>query len=423
MPRTTVHSDALNVIHANAAGLDVHKMQVTATARLARAGGEAEIHTETFSALPGGLAGLVAWLLGHGVGAAVMEATGVYWEVVFDALESAGIEPIVVHAQHVKQLKGRKTDIADSVWLARICQFGLCAPSFVPPAEFRELRTLSRQRRKVVQLRATLRTRIHQVLDGAGLRVGGLLSDLFGANGRRILDGLAAGRPPGDILDGLSHHVRHRLGELCDALDAKLSAQARFILKDQLDAFDRAGERIAAYDAFIQERLAPHRDRIDLLTTLPGVDTASARAIFIELGPDIGVFPSARHCAAWAGLCPGNNESAGKRRSGRTRKGNTFLRTLLVECAHGAARTGHCQFKGHHKALTVRRGYKRATVATAHKMLRCIHAMLSADAVYRDPQTDYEALMVKRNAPRWIAMLKKHGIDPADWATGKPAAA
>lgn len=379
-------------------------------------GEEAEVHTDTFSALPSGLAELTGWLLRHEIAAAVMEATGVYWEAVFDALESAGIEPIVVHAQHVKRIKGRKTDVADSVWLARICQFGLCTPSLVPPAEFRDLRKLSRQRRKAVSLRATLRTRIHQVLDGAGVRVGGLLSDLFGANGRRILDGLAGARRRDDILDGLSHHVRHRLGGLCDALDANLSAQARFIPKDQLDAFDRASERIAAYDAFIQNRLAPYEERIDLPATLPGVDRASARAIFIELGPDIGVFPTARHCAARAGLCPGNNESAGKRRAGKTRKGNTFLRSLLIECAHGGARTGHGQFKGYHKALTVRRGCKRATVATAHKMLRRIHAMLSHGRVYRDPQTDYEALMVKRNAPRWIAMLKKHGVETAQWA-------
>ena len=243
---------------------------------------------------------------------------------------------------------------------------------------------------------------------GAGVRVGGLLSDLFGANGRRILDGLAAGRSREDILASLSRHVRHRLADLCDALEVNLSAQARFILMDQLDAFDQAGGRIAAYDAFIHERLAAYRDRIDLLTTLPGVDDASARAIFIELGPNIGVFPTARHCAAWAGLCPGNSESAGKRRAGRTRKGNTFLRSLLVECAHGAARTAHCQFKGYHKALTV---------------LRCIHAMLSTGSVYRDPETDYEALMVKRNAPWWIAMLKKHRIDPATWKAKEPAAA
>ena len=419
----SVHTDTLNVIHARAAGLDVHKMQITATVRLARPDDEAETHTRSFSALPSGLGELTRWLLDHQVSAAVMEATGVYWEVVFDALDSAGITPILVHAQHVKQLKGRKTDIADSVWLARICQFGLCTPSFVPPAAFRDLRKVSRQRRKVVGLRATLRTRTHHILDSAGLRVGGVLSDLFGANGRRILDGLAAGHSRADILAALSRHVRPRLAELCDALSAQLAPHARFILQDQLAAFEQARARLSTYDAFIQDRLAPYRNQIDLLTTLPGIDRDSACAILIELGPDIQVFPSHRHCAAWAGLCPGNNESAGKKRHGTTRKGNTVLRSILVECAHGAARTNQCQFQGYHKALTVRRGYKRASVATAHKLLRIIYRMLATGQVYRDPDTDYEALMVKRNAPRWIAMLKKHGMDPATRSTSTQAAA
>ncbi len=389
--------DALNVIHARAAGLDVHKMQVTATVRLARPGRDAETLTEVSGALPSGLGALTRWLLEHRVEAAVMEATGVYWEAVFDALDSAGIEPMVVHAQHVKQIKGRKTDVADSVWLARICQFGLCRPSFVPPMDFRDLRKLSRQRRKVVQLRSTLRTRVHQVLDGAGVRVGGVLSDLFGVNGRRILQGLAEARPREDILASLSRHVRPRAAQLCDALSAALGDSARFILKDQLDAFRQAGERIAAYDGAIGRGLAPHRARIDLLRTVPGTDEASACAILIELGPDIGVFPTARHCAAWAGLCPGNNESAGKRRPGRARKGNTVLRAVLVECAQGAARTKHCQFNGYHRALTVRRGCKRATVATAHKLLRTLYRMLRTGQPYRDPETDYEKLMVQRN--------------------------
>ena len=419
----TIHTDTLHVIHARAAGLDVHKMQLTASVRLARPGAEAETHTRPFSALPGGLSELTRWLLDYRVSAAVMEATGVYWESVFEALESAGIEPILVHAQHVKQLKGRKTDIADSLWLARICQFGLCAPSFVPPADFRALRKVSRQRHRVVRLRATLRTRIHQVLDGAGLRVGGLLADLFGVNGRRILDGLVAGRAPDDILASLSGHVRGRLAALCDALSAPLRPHARFVLNDQLDAFRHAEARSAAYDAFIAQQLAPYQSQLDLLMTLPGIDHSAACAILIELGPDVRVFPSARHCAAWAGLCPGNNESAGKRRHGRTRKGNPFLRTLLIECAHGAARTNHCQFQGYHKALTVRRGYKRATVATAHKLLRILYRMLATHTPYRDPHTDYEALMVKRNAPRWLKMLEKYGYHTPDGSTALPDAA
>ena len=412
-----VLTDTMHVIHRRAAGLDVHKMQITATVRLARPGAEAEVITKQFSALPSGLASLTDWLRGYQVSAAVLEATGIYWEAPWEALERAGIEPILVHAQHVKQLKGRKTDIADSVWLARICQFALCTPSLVLPAQFRTLRKVSRMRREVVRERARMRNRIHKVLDAAGVRVGGILSDLFGANGMRILEGLVAGASREVILASLSHHVRARLEALCDALTAHLDEHSRFLLHDQLHAFHHTTDRIAHYDALIGEGLSEFRDTLALLQTIPGIDAPSARAIIIELGPDIGVFASHRHCAAWAGLCPGNNESAGKRRSGRTRRGNTTLREVLIECAHGAARTHHCQFQGYHKALTVRRGYKRATVATAHKMLRVIFRVLHSATPYRDPHTDYEAMMVKRNAPRWIAMLKKHDIDPA---TGAP---
>jgi len=417
-----VPTDTMHVIHARAAGLDVHKMQITATVRVARPGTEAEVFTRQFSALPSGLAALVEWLRAHQVSAAVMEGTGVYWEAPYQALEHAGIEVLLVHAQHVKQIKGRKTDIADSVWLARICQFGLCAPSLVPPARFRALRKVSRMRRQVVRERARTRNRIHQILDAAGVRVGGILSDLFGANGSRILEGLVAGASREQILASLSHHVRSRMGELCDALSARLDPSSRFVLHDLLQAFHHTTERLAHYDTVLGEGLDECQDRVELLMTIPGIDRASARAIVIELGPDIGVFASPRHCAAWAGLCPGNNESAGKRRSGRTRRGNTTLREVLIECAHGAARTHDCQFRGYHKALTVRRGFKRATVATAHKMLRVIFRVLATRTPYRDPETDYEAMMVKRNAPRWIAMLHKHGIDPAKWAEPMHAA-
>ena len=405
-----IEKDTLHVIHACAASIDVHKMQVTATVRIARGKADAQIHTREFSALPSGLAELADWLAGSGATAAAMEGTGVHWEAVFDAVAEAGILPLLLHAQHVKQIKGRKTDVTDSIWLARVCQFGLCSPSLVPPKEFRRLRRVSRARKRIVAERTRTRNRVHKIVDGAGLRVGGVLSDLFGVNGRRILDGLVAGKGRGEIIASLPGHVRRHLETLSDALEAPLPETDRFLLRDQIRLFDQAGGRLAEHDAVIDEGLAGHQAEIGLLTTIPGIDHRAASSILIELGPDISAFPSARHCAAWAGLAPGNNESAGKRRSGRVRKGNQALRTLLIECAQAAARTGHSQFRGHHKALTVRRGHKRATVATAHKMLRIIHCMLRTGELYRDPDIDHEAIMVMRNAPRWVRMLKKHGL-------------
>ena len=184
------------------------------------------------------------------------------------------------------------------------------------------------------------------------------------------------------------------------------------MLEDHLASWHSITQRLERYDRLIEKALADHATQLDLLTTMPGVDRTAAAAILIELGPDMSVFASHYHCAAWAGLCPGNNESAGKRRSGRARKGNAHLRSILIECAHAAARTKDCQFKSYHAGLKVRRGYKRATVATAHKMLRAIYHMLKNGELYRDPETDYEALMVRRNAPRWIRMMRKHGVSP-----------
>ena len=394
-------TEGLHVVRPRAAGLDVHKMEITATVRICRGEGEPVMETRCFSTLPSALEQMVAWLSEHGIEAAVMEGTGVYWLAPFEALEGAGIEPILVHAHQVKQLKGRKTDVADSVWLACICQFGLCTPSHVPPQPFRELRSLSRQRRILVGQRSTVRNRVQKIIDRAGARIGGILSDVFGANGRKVLDGLATGTEREVILASLSHHVARKLEGLGD--------NARFMLNDLLEEHDALEARIEAYTKKIDEQMTPWEEQLRLLTTIPGIDRNAAATILIEIGPDIDAFGSKERLAAWAGLCPGNNESGGKRRNTATRPGSRTLRAALVECAHGAARTKGCQFEAQHRSLAARRGYKRAIVAVAHKMLRIIHAVLRTGKPYYDCTADYEALLVKRNAPRWIRMLLRHG--------------
>ena len=398
-------TDSLHVVHARAAGLDVHKMQITASVRICAAGGEPRVETRTFDALASGLDDMVAWMRACEVDAAVMEGTGIYWLAPFEVLEAAGIPATLVNAQQVKQLKGRKTDVADSVWLARVCQFALASPSYVPPKAFRELRVLTRYRRTLVNQRSRVRNRVQKVLDRRGAHVGGVLSDVFGRNGRRILDGLVEGLDRDDILASLSHHVQHKIERLGDALRLSLSATDGLMLRDH----DALEERIEGLDEAIEHGLMPWQERIALLLTIPGIDRSSACAIVAEIGPDLAVFGSSERLAAWAGLCPGNGESAGKRRQVNTRRGSKTLRSVLVECAHGAARTRGCQFRGYHKAVMVRRGYKRAIVATAHKMLRVIYVVLRDVKPYHDPEADYESLMVSRNAPRWIRMLRRHG--------------
>ncbi len=413
-------TEGLHVVRARAAGLDVHKMEITATVRLCE--GEPVVETRCFGTPPSGLEAMVAWLNDHGVEVAVMEGTGIYWHAPFAALEAAGLEAILVHAQQVKQLKGRKTDMTDSVWLACVCQFGLCTPSHVPPEPFRELRALSRQRRTLVGQRSTVRNRVQKIIDRAGVRIGGILSDVFGLNGRKILDGLAQGVEREVILASLTGHVASKLEGLGEALSLSLGDNERFMLGDLLAEHDALEARIASYTAQIDGQMTPWEEQLRLLTTIPGIDRIAASTILIEIGPDIGAFASKEHFAAWAGLCPGNNESGGKRRNARTRKGSRTLRASLVECAHGTARTKGCQFEAHHRALAARRGYKRAIVAGAHKMLRIVHVVLKTATPYYDRTADYDALMVKRNAPRWIRMLRRYGyIAPVNAPELNPA--
>ena len=418
MSYTTVDSDSdtlctddLHVVCARAAGLDVHQMHVTATVRLCEAGsGAARTATREFSALPDGLRAMTEWRCGHGVTAAAMEGTGVYWKAPLEALEDAGIQADLHHAQQVKQIRGKKTDVNDSLWLARICQFGLALPSYVPPRLFRQLRQLTRYRRKLVDERSRARNRVHKTLDHDGLRLGGVLSDIFGVNGRRILDGLVAGHSPRYILANLTHHVAAKLAPLTQALAATLDPLALFALRMQMEAVDRADTALVALDKRIRTVLADYQRSLRLLQTIPGIDYGSACTILAEIGPDLGAFRKACSIGPWAGVAPGNNSSAGKRRSGRARKGNPTLRATLAECAHGAVRTKSSQFYGHHRMLAGRLGYKRAILASAHKLLRVIHAVLRDDRPYTDPDIDYEKLVVERNAPRWLRMLTRHGF-------------
>ena len=404
--------DEMHVVEPRAAGIDVHKLQMTVTLRLCEPGQSLPVAiTRTFPTHPSGLRNMVGWLGEHKVAAATMEGTGIYWEPPFRALQEAGVRARLVHAQHVRQLKGRKTDVSDSIWLARVCQFELVQASFVPSREFSELRQMCRFRRKLVQDGARLRQRIHKIIDRAGLPLGGVLSDIFGVNGRIILDGLIAGRTAAQMLGELTHHVRSKIERLALTLEAKLDAHSVWRLRGLLDDHDGIKERIEDLDDRVERSLEEYRHELNLLETIPGIGRPTAHAILAEVGPHPArTFGSAMRLASWAGLCPGSNESAGKRRSGHTRRGNATLRTSLCECAHAAGRTKDSQFSAYHKAQTARIGFKKATMATAHKLLRVAYAVLRDKAPYKDPNIDYENLFVKRNSARWLRMLDKHGF-------------
>ena len=402
--------DALHVVHPRAAGLDIHKMEITATVRVCDGPGGPVCETKAFSALPDGLEALVAWLTSHDVSAAAMEGTGIYWRAPWDRVRDAGIEVQLLHAQHVKQLRGRKTDVEDSRWLARVCQFGLGRPSVVPDRQFHALRSMNRHRRSLVEERARVRNRAQKTIDRAGIRIGGIISDVFGVNGRIMLEGLVAGDSREDILSRLSAHVSGKLAALGSVLSLSLADWERAMLADQMAAEAALQGRLHAVETAMLERLQAHADTLDLLQTIPGIDRLAAASMLAEIGPDMSVFGSAHAFAAWAGLSPGNHESAGKRRRSATRKGSRHLRTAFVEAAHGAVRTRNCQFEGFYRNVAARRGSKRAIVATAHKMARILYVMLRDRVPYRDPGTDYEALLVGRNAPRWLRQLDRFGI-------------
>lgn len=347
-----------------------------------------------------------------------MESTGIYWKSPYAALEGVGIRVKVVNARHVKQVPGRKTDVCDAQWLATLARAGLLRGSFVPSAKLRELRVISRQRQKLVSLltseknRMHKENRMHKVLSDAGIRLGVVVSDLHGQSARAMIKAILDGQPPHEVLNLASRRLKASREELYDALQGELTASHGFVLDELLRHIEELEARIARFDARLLAELASEKNVLALLQTLPGVDVIGAAMLLVEIGSDMSVFGTSDRLASWVGIYPGNHESAGKRKSGHIRKGNPYVRRLLCEFAHAARRTKSA-FQSKFQSLIVRRGYKRAIVALAHKMLRTIFFMLKRGEYYRDSATHYEQLTVQRNASRWIKALTRFGFIPA----------
>jgi len=314
----------------------------------------------------------------------------------------------VVNARHARNVPGRKTDLSDAQWLATLARSGLVRASFVPPADIRHLRLIARQRQKLGGMLASEKNRLHKVLADAGIRMNVLVSDLHGKSARAMIRALLDGQPIPAIL-GHSGRLRASRKDLFEALQPEeLSAKHCFVLNEILAQFDDLEAMMAWFERELLRGLAPWEPQLCLLETVPGIDRMGAAMLLVEIGAGMDSFGSAERLASWVGICPGNHESAGKRKSGRTRKGNAWVRRLLCEFAQAAART-RCALKDKFSALSIRKGHKRAIVALAHKMLRIVYAMLNTGTPYQDRTVDYEALMVQRNAPRWLKMLQKHG--------------
>ena len=403
----------LVALYKRVIGLDIHQAQITACALIEEPDGSMRIEQRQFGGFKRDRRDLATWVASLHPDEVVMESTGIYWKSPYAALEAAGIRAKVVNARHVKNVPGRKTDVGDAHWLATLARAGLLRGSFVPPAKLRELRLIARQRQKLVGQLASEKNRLHKVLTDGGVRLGVVVSDLHGKSARAMVKAIIAGQPPHEVLRLASRRLKASREEIFDALQGDLTTSHRFVLDELMHHIEEIEARITRFDARLLSELESERNALALLQTIPGVDLIGAAMLLVEIGSDMDAFGSPDRLASWVGICPGNNESAGKRKSGHVRKGNLYVRRLLCEFAHAASRTTS-MFKSKFQALLVRRGYKRAIVAIGHKILRTIFFMLKRREHYRDSATDYEALSVQRNAPRWIKSLTKFGfINPA----------
>lgn len=399
----------LAALYKRVIGLDIHQAQITACALLEEPDGTMRIEQRQFGGFKRDRRELAHWVASLKPEEVVMESTGIYWKSPYAALEAVGIRAKVVNARHVKHVPGRKTDVGDAHWLATLARAGLLRGSFVPPAKLRELRLIARQRQKLVGQLAAEKNRLHKVLTDSGIRLGVVVSDLHGQSARAMVKAIIAGQPPHAVLKLASRRLKAAREEIFDALQGELTASHRFVLDELMRHIEEIEARIARFDARLLAELESEHNALALLQTIPGVDLIGAAMLLVEIGTDMDAFGSAERLASWVGICPGNNESAGKRKSGRVRKGNPYVRRLLCEFAHAASRTTSV-FKSKFQSLLVRRGYKRAIIAIGHKILRTLFFMLKRREHYRDSATDYEALSVQRNAPRWIKSLIKFGF-------------
>src|SRR5215212_232200 len=378
----------MEVLHPRCAGLDVHRDSVVACARIADHGG-AERLVETFGTTTSELERLSRWLAGRGVTHVAMEATGVYWKPVWAVLAES-FELVLANAMHVRNVPGRKTDVNDATWLADLLAHGLIRASFVPPMAVQALRDLTRTRKQLTREKASHVARIDKLLQAANLKLGSVLSDIMGDSGRAILDALAAGESDPERLAGrVRTRIRASRAQVVEALRGRLSDHQRLLLRIHLGQADAIDAAIAEIDAELGERLEPFREAAARLTTIPGVSALSATVILAEIGPDMGRFPTAAHLVSWAGLCPRNDESAGKRRSTKLRKGAPWLKTLLVQTAWAASRRRDGYLRAQFQRLRQRRGPKKAVCAVAASILTAVWHMLRDGAVYHDLGADH----------------------------------
>ncbi len=399
----------MEVLYPCCAGLDVHKKTVVACVLRSAPGGTTVQQTATFSTMLPDLQRLRDWLQAQGCSQVAMEATGVYWKPVYNVLEGT-LAVIVVNAEHIKAVPGRKTDVKDAEWIAQLLRHGLVRPSFIPDRAQRELRELTRFRTALIQDRGRAVNRLQKTLEGANIKLAAVLTDILGVSGQRILDALLRGEDDPSTLADLAHwRVQPKRAALEEALMGRLEGRLRFIVEQQLQQIRSLEAQIAACDTRVGEEMAPFAPAVTRLDAIPGVGVRTAEVLLAEMGVDLRRFPTARHLAAWAGMCPGNNASGGKARRARTRKGNPWIRRALTEAGWAAGRTKQSYLGARYRRWAARKGRKRAVVAMGHEILIIAYYLLTRETDYEDLGLTYQDER-DRTAARQRAITRLEGL-------------
>jgi transposase len=392
------------------AALDVHKAQVTACVRVPGPGRERVQEVAQFQTTVRGLLTLRDWLQAHRVTQVAMEATGVFWKPVWAVLED-DFELLLVNARHVKQVPGRKTDVSDAAWLCQLLEAGLLRASFVPPRPIRALRQLTRYRKAQIRERQREANRLHKALEDTGIKLDCVATDILGVSGRAMLDALCRGTTDPELLAELARgKLRKKLPALKEALEGRFDELHALLIGSILAHLDFLDEQIERLSDAIEEQLRPFAPAVELLRSLDGIETRTAQNIVAEIGVDMSVFPSEGHLASWAGQCPGNDQSAGKRRSGRSRKGSKWLNDALKDAAMAAIRTNDSYLQAQYRRLRPRVGHGRALGAVKHSIICACWHMLTTGELYRDLGGDYfRRRDPERQTKRLVAQLERLG--------------
>jgi transposase len=410
----------MQVVYERCCGLDVHKDTVAACIAITE-GGRVHRNKRVFGTTTKALLELSDWLAEHSVTHVGMESTGVYWKPIWNILEGQ-FDITLVNAQHFKSVPGRKTDLKDGEWLSDLLRHGLLRKSFVPDKPIRELRDLTRCRAMLAKERARLSCRIQKVLEDANIKLASVASDVLGASGRAMLQAIVRGESDAAVLADLAQkRLRAKLPELRLALTGCVTEHHRFLLKQWLELLDTFEQKIAAFDAQIEEKVSPFQEAVTTWMAIPGIDRVAACCLVAEIGADMEQFPSARNLCSWAGVCPGNNESAGKQRSGKTRRGGLWLRRVLCEAAWAASHCKKSYFHSQYQRLAGKRGKKRALIAVAHSLLTVVYVLLKQHRSYQDLGADFFDQVNRDNLTKYhVKRLQKLGYD-VDLARATPA--